>query len=197
MTDDNDAEVKIIQDRMHRRCVERFMADGMTEQEATARAWEILHAPWPADWPPLPTFEELGGDEPMSDAERAESMAWLMTDPLPELSNVITVREIVNTDELAVCTPKPGCPLPQGSWGAIVSVRAGGDAYLVEFEAPWQVLELQRSDMMPTEPIEYADMTPEQQRIVNAGKTIAGSFPLGMSKEELCAWISKRFIGKD
>jgi hypothetical protein len=146
--------------------------------------------------PPLPTFEELDGP-PMSDAERAELVAWLMTDPLPELSNVITVREIVNTDELAVCTPKPGCSLPRGTWGTIVSVLADGDAYLVQFDTPWHALELQRSDIMPDEPIDYADMTREQQRIVDAGKTIAGQFPVGLSRDELGTWIRERFISKD
>ena len=120
---DLDAEIKLIQQHMHQSCVKRLIADGMTEEEASVRAWEIIHAPWPAHWPPLPTFEELDGPT-MTDAERAKLVAWLMTDPLPELTNVITVREITNTDELAVCAPRPGCPLPQGSWGTIVGVWA-------------------------------------------------------------------------
>jgi hypothetical protein len=196
MTEYFDAKIKIIQDQMHQSCVKRLIADGMTEQEASARAWEILRAPWPPNWPPLPTFEELDGP-PMTDAERTKLLAWLMTDPLPELTNVVTVREIVSTDDLAVCKPKPGRPLPCGSWGTIVGVWADGGGYLVEFEAPWHVLELERSDIMPDEPIDYADMTAEQQRIVDAGKVIAGNCPAGMSKEELGVWIRERFASKD
>jgi len=190
MTDDIDPEIKIIQDRMRQRCIARFVAGGLTLADAEKRTNEALNAPAAI---PLPTFEELDGP-PMSESEKATLVAWLMTDPLPELTNVITVREIVDTDDLAVCTPKPGCPVPRGTLGTIVGVWADGGGYLVEFEAPWHVLELQRDDIMPDEPIDYADMTPEQQRIVDAGQTIAGSFPSGLSRDELSAWIRKRFI---
>jgi hypothetical protein len=42
--------------------------------------------------------------------------------------------------------------------------------------------------------IEFDDMTDEQKRIVEAGQTIAGSFPQGQSKEALSAWIMERFL---
>jgi len=193
MTDNLDAEIRIIQDRMTERAVARCMTAGMTEDDARATVERMWSEPPPI---PLPTFEELDGP-PMSESEKAKLAAWLMTDPLRELTNVITVREIANTDELAVGTPKPGCPLPQGSWGTIVGVWADGGGYLVEFEAPWHVLELQRSDIMPDEPMDYADMTDEQKRIVDAGQTIAGSFPSGLSRDELSAWIRERFVSKD
>lgn len=185
MTDDLDAEIKFIQDRMRQHSIARFIAEGLTLADAEKRTDEALNAP-PAI--PLPTFEELDGP-PMTESERAKLVAWLTTDPLPELTNVITVRDIVDTDDLAVCTPKAGCPLPQGSWGTIVGVWADGGGYLVEFEGPWYVLELQRRDIMPYEPIDYEDMTPEQQTIVDAGKTIAGQFPAGLSRDELSSWI--------
>jgi hypothetical protein len=193
MTDDLDAEIKLIQDRMRQHCIARFVANGLTLADAEKRPDDALNAP-PAI--PLPTFEEL--DEPaMTESENAKLIAWLRTDPLPELTNVVTVREIKDTDDLAVGRPRPGCPLPQGSWGTIVGVSADGGGYLVEFEAPWHLLELQRSDIMPDEPIDYADMMPEQQRIVDAGRRIAGSFPPGLSRDELSAWIRERFVCKD
>lgn len=37
--------------------------------------------------------------------------------------------------------------------------------------------------------IEYEDMTPEQKRIIDGGQVVAGSFPRGLSKAELSAWI--------
>lgn len=43
--------------------------------------------------------------------------------------------------------------------------------------------------------IDYEDMTDEQKRIVDAGETIAGTFPQGMTREELSEWIRKRFGG--
>jgi uncharacterized protein (DUF1697 family) len=46
------------------------------------------------------------------------------------------------------------------------------------------------------EVVELADMTDEQKRIVEAGQSIAGSFPQGQPKETLSAWIMKRFITK-
>ena len=187
---DIEAEIKIIQDRMRQRCIAWFIADGLTLADAEKRTDEALNAP-PAVR--LPTFEELDGPP---ESEKRKLTAWLMTDPLAELTNVVTVREIVNTDGLAVCTPHPGCPLPKGSYGTIVGAWADGAAYLVEFEAPWHVLELQRSDIMPDEPIDYADMTPEEQRIVDAGQTIAGQFPAGLSKTELAAWVREHFGSK-
>ena len=42
--------------------------------------------------------------------------------------------------------------------------------------------------------IEYADMTPEQQRIVDAGDQIAEQFREGLTKEQLSAWIRERFL---
>lgn len=39
--------------------------------------------------------------------------------------------------------------------------------------------------------IEYDDMTDEQKRIVDAGEHIAGTFPQGLSDEELSAWIMR------
>lgn len=44
--------------------------------------------------------------------------------------------------------------------------------------------------------VNYEDMSEEGQRIVDAGNTIAGTFPTGLSREELAAWIEKRF-GRD
>jgi hypothetical protein len=96
MTDDIDAEIKIIQQRMTERAVARCMADGMTEADARATVERMWNEPPPI---PLPTFEELDGS-PMSESEKAKLVAWLMTDPLAELTNVITAREIVNTDDL-------------------------------------------------------------------------------------------------
>ena len=172
MTDDLDAEIKIIQDRMHQSYIARLIADGLTLAEAEQRTDTALNA-LPAI--PLPTFEELDG-LPMSEAEKAKLVAWLMTDPPPELTNVIAVHDIVHTDDLAICTPKPGRPLPQGGWGTIVGVWADGGGYLVEFEAPWHVLELQRSDIMPDEPIDYVDMTDEQNASSMPGRLSPDSF---------------------
>jgi hypothetical protein len=42
--------------------------------------------------------------------------------------------------------------------------------------------------------VEYADMTDEQKRIVDAGDEIAGQFPEGLTKAELSAWIKQRFL---
>jgi len=42
--------------------------------------------------------------------------------------------------------------------------------------------------------IEWEDMTDEQKRIVEAGQTIAGTFPQGLSKADLSAWIMQRFV---
>jgi hypothetical protein len=44
--------------------------------------------------------------------------------------------------------------------------------------------------------IELADMTDEQKRIVEAGETIAGSFPQGLTREQLSAWMDARFGNK-
>jgi hypothetical protein len=41
--------------------------------------------------------------------------------------------------------------------------------------------------------VEYADMTDEQKRIVDAGNEIAGTFPTGLTREELIAWMKERF----
>lgn len=43
--------------------------------------------------------------------------------------------------------------------------------------------------------IEYADMGDEGQRIVDAGDQdqIAGTFPQGMTREQLSAWMDERF----
>lgn len=125
---------------MRQSYIARLIADGLTLAEAGRQNDEVLNAP-PAV--PLPTFEELDS-EPMTESERTKLAAWLTTDPLPELSNVNTVREITNTEDIGVCTPKPDRPLPQGSWGTIVGAGVDGAAYLVEFESPWHVLELQR-----------------------------------------------------
>jgi hypothetical protein len=46
------------------------------------------------------------------------------------------------------------------------------------------------------EVIEFEDMTDEQKRIVEAGQSIAGSFPHGQPKEALSAWIMQRFLTK-
>lgn len=48
---------------------------------------------------------------------------------------------------------------------------------------------------MTDEPIiiDYADMTDEQKRIVDAGDQIAGTFPQGMTREQLSAWMDERF----
>jgi hypothetical protein len=41
--------------------------------------------------------------------------------------------------------------------------------------------------------VDYADMTDEQKRIVDAGDEIAGQFPDGLTKEQLSARIRERF----
>ena len=51
-------------------------------------------------------------------------------------------------------------------------------------------------DQVPSSAIKLEDMTPEQRRIIEAGQTIAGSFPVGLSKEELSKWIQDRFLPK-
>ena len=42
--------------------------------------------------------------------------------------------------------------------------------------------------------VEHEDMTPEQQRIVDAGDEVAGQFPEGLTKEQLSAWIREWFL---
>jgi hypothetical protein len=44
--------------------------------------------------------------------------------------------------------------------------------------------------------IDYADMTEEQQRIVDAGAEIIGQFPEGTTKEDIAAWIKARFLSE-
>jgi|GEM_PF-1807656 len=44
--------------------------------------------------------------------------------------------------------------------------------------------------------IEYEDMTEAQRRIVDAGETVAGEIPLGLSSEERFAWLMERFGGR-
>jgi hypothetical protein len=70
----------------------------------------------------------------------------------------------------------------------IVGFNMGDDRKINEDDQP----------LDPTEDvvIEFDDMTDEQQRIIEAGQTVAGSFPQGMSKQELSAWIMQRFITK-
>jgi hypothetical protein len=41
--------------------------------------------------------------------------------------------------------------------------------------------------------IEYEDMTDEQKRIVDAGNTIAGTFPTRLTRDELSAWMKETF----
>jgi len=41
--------------------------------------------------------------------------------------------------------------------------------------------------------ISYGDMTDEQKRIVDAGRTIEAGFPSGLSCDELVAWVRDRF----
>jgi hypothetical protein len=51
-------------------------------------------------------------------------------------------------------------------------------------------------DGAPSEaaPVGYADMTDEQKRMVDAGHAPpAGQFPSGLSRDELVAWMKKRF----
>jgi hypothetical protein len=44
--------------------------------------------------------------------------------------------------------------------------------------------------------IEYEDMTEAQRRIVDAGDTVGGEIPLGLSSEERFAWLMERFGGR-
>lgn len=44
--------------------------------------------------------------------------------------------------------------------------------------------------------IEYEDMTDAQRRIVDAGDTVAGEIPLGLSSEERFAWLMEWFGGR-
>ena len=44
--------------------------------------------------------------------------------------------------------------------------------------------------------VQYDDMRPEGQRIVDAGFTIAGTFPRGLSRADLEAWIMQRFVAR-
>jgi hypothetical protein len=49
-------------------------------------------------------------------------------------------------------------------------------------------------DPRPPVVIEYTDMTDEQKRIVDAGnEPIAGTFPTGLTRDEMLAWITQRF----
>lgn len=45
--------------------------------------------------------------------------------------------------------------------------------------------------------IEYEDMTPEQQAIVDAGNEIAGTFPSNLTREEMGVWMQDTFHFKD
>ena len=47
------------QERMVVICMQRLIQQGMDEAQARVKAIEVLSQPWPADWPPLPKFDEL------------------------------------------------------------------------------------------------------------------------------------------
>ncbi len=42
--------------------------------------------------------------------------------------------------------------------------------------------------------LDCADMTPEQQKMIDAGQAIAGAFPRGLTKAELSAWIAAKLL---
>lgn len=48
-----------------------------------------------------------------------------------------------------------------------------------------------------TRVVEYEMMGEEGQRIVDAGETIAGSFPQGMTRDELSVWLDEKFPDDD
>jgi hypothetical protein len=62
------------------------------------------------------------------------------------------------------------------------------DEFLDALEA-----EIARNPVTP-EHIEYEDMAPSAQKIVDAGNMEpAGVFPTGLTREELAAWMKERF----
>jgi hypothetical protein len=103
---------------------------------------------------------------------------------------------------------KPFGDLPVGAVGTILVVHLKTRSYIVEFFRPVSAVETVEFNsvklatnraMRRKKPVivEYEDMADEGRRIVDAGDQIGGTFPSGLTNEELGAWIDRQFLTPD
>jgi hypothetical protein len=110
----------------------------------------------------------------------------------PELSSVTLARPIASQWFKPDGTPEPAITIPAGTGGVIVHVHEAG-AYEVEFSQPVRSVATMTEDDLEPEVVELDDMTDEQKRIIESGQTIGGTFPHGLTRDELSAWMDQRF----